>query len=74
MRLEILVLMGRDLAQDLYILKPDETYTIVLQKGERIDLRDDAFEQLARHKRLYVRGEDFADFVKRFAADLQNLA
>lgn len=73
-RLEILVLMGRDLAQDLYILKPDETYTIVLQKGERIDLSDDAFEQLARHKRLYVRGEDFADFVKRFAADLQNLA
>jgi hypothetical protein len=73
-RLEILVLMGRDLFQDLYAQLPDQTYELVLKKGDRINLSADSFGRLARHRSLYVRTEDFADFIKRFAIDLQNLS
>ena len=73
-RLEILVLMGRDLHQDLYAQRPDQGYEIVLKKGDRINLSDESFSRLARHRALYVRAEDFADFIKRFATDIQNLS
>jgi HD-GYP domain-containing protein (c-di-GMP phosphodiesterase class II) len=73
-RLEILVLMGRDLFQDLYAQLPDQSYEIVLKKGARITLNDETFGRLARHRFLFVRSEDFADFIKRFANDIQNLS
>lgn len=73
-RLEILVLMGRILTHDLYAQNPDQSYTIVLREGDRIDLTDESFARLARYPALYVRGEDFAEFIRRFAIDLQNLS
>lgn len=73
-RPEILVVSGKELAQDVY-MEEDGKYAVAFPKGHNLSLTE-AHDKLSvgKAKFLYLRNEDFRAFLKGFAEELQDLS
>lgn len=72
-RPEVVVMGGKDLAQDVYLEAPDAQFTLAFRKGEKLQLAD-VHEKLGKSKFVYMKSEDFRAFLKGFAEELQELS
>lgn len=72
-RPEILVMSGKDLAEDVYSEDAPGSYALAFAKGHRLSLAD-AHGKLGSSKFLYMKNADFQAFLKGFAEELQELS
>lgn len=73
-RPEILVVSGKELAQDVF-LEAEGRYVVAFPKGHSLSLTE-AHEKLGQGKAkfLYLKSEDFRNFLRSFAEELQDLS
>jgi HD-GYP domain-containing protein (c-di-GMP phosphodiesterase class II) len=73
-RPQVLVMSGKVLAQDIFVQKSDGGFDLSLKKGESIELGEALLKRAGTSRLLFMRGEDFASFLRRFAEELQELS
>ncbi len=72
-RPEILVMSGKDLAQDIFVENEQGKYTLAFSAGHKLSLTE-AHEKAGKAKFLFLKADDFKAFLKTFAEEMQELS
>lgn len=73
-RLMTLLILGKEIKYDIHLQKPDGSYELALKKGDVFDPNNKVHFELRKEKSLFMKYEDFADFMKIFTLELQKFS
>jgi HD-GYP domain-containing protein (c-di-GMP phosphodiesterase class II) len=72
-RLDTLLLSGKSMKQVVFQKTPKGTYELVIRSGEEFNTQNAKHFELRKEKFLYLRFDDFTQFLSNFANELQKL-